>query len=232
MKKKADIYIEVLEGGSVPKYASIDSAGADLIAAENVIIRPFETKIIPLNIKFAIPSNMEVQIRARSGLSLKTKLRLANSVGTIDADYRDVVGVIAENTYNIAMLPYQIVSNVNILKDLNKNYKKERLADYLLKMGIPLNEFITEKHIANHIGGEYIYIDRYGNPYGTIYISKGDKIAQMIVSEYHKANFIPVTNVELIGNNRGGGYGHTGLNDNSINNQIDLHNIQKKIANK
>lgn len=215
MIKTKDIYIQKLEGGEIPTYGSIHSTGADLYAAEDIVIKPFEIKVLPLNIKVAFDESIDMQIRARSGLSLKTTLRIANSIGTIDADYKDIVGVILENTYNVANLPYQIAANIELLKDLNINYKKVRLADYLLAQGVHLNNFITEKHIASHIGGEYIYLDSLGNPYGTIYIKKGDKIAQMVIAEHYKANFIEVDDVSHIGSDRGGGYGHTGINANT-----------------
>ena len=62
------------------------AAGADLFATTDMVILPFQRVAIPLNIKFAIPDNMEIQIRARSGLSLKTDLKTSNSIGTIDED--------------------------------------------------------------------------------------------------------------------------------------------------
>jgi dUTP pyrophosphatase len=45
----------------------------------------------------AIPDGFEVQIRPRSGLALKHGVSLLNSPGTIDSDYRGVVGVIVQN---------------------------------------------------------------------------------------------------------------------------------------
>ena len=58
----------------------------------------------------------------------------------------------------------------------------------------------------------YIYLDKNGNPYGSIYIQKGNRIAQMVLAKYYRANFIHVYDVEEIkGVNRGGGYGHTGF---------------------
>lgn len=38
-----------------------------------------------------------MQVRPRSGMSLKTKVRVANSPGTIDADFRGEVCVIVDN---------------------------------------------------------------------------------------------------------------------------------------
>jgi dUTP pyrophosphatase len=39
----------------------------------------------------------ELQIRARSGLARKNAITLANGVGTIDADYREEIGVLLLN---------------------------------------------------------------------------------------------------------------------------------------
>ena len=45
----------------------------------------------------AIPEGYAVLIQPRSGQSAKTKLRIANTPGLIDAGYRDEIGVIIEN---------------------------------------------------------------------------------------------------------------------------------------
>lgn len=44
-----------------------------------------------------IPEGYEIQVRPRSGVSLKTELRLANSVGTVDQDYKGDVSVLMWN---------------------------------------------------------------------------------------------------------------------------------------
>lgn len=66
-----------------PKYARAGDAGMDVYAVEDEIILPGETKLIPTGIKVAIPLGYELQVRPRSGQSVKTKLRVANSPGTI-----------------------------------------------------------------------------------------------------------------------------------------------------
>ena len=207
-----DLYIEYDESATVPKYETPLAAGADLFAAEDMVIRPFEKVAIPLNLKFAIPSNMEIQIRARSGLSLKTNLKISNSVGTIDADSVSNISVILENNYNIANLPYEIASNIEKLKDLKENYREISLKDYLEEGGQDLKEYEECEKAYKKLLKTYIYLDKNGNPYGSIYIKKGNRIAQMILAKYYKANFIHVDNVEQIkGVNRGGGFGHTGF---------------------
>lgn len=80
-----------------PRYARHGDAGFDLYSTEDVIIEPGETKLIPTGLAFEIPPGFEMQIRPRSGISLKTKLRVANSPGTIDSGYRGEVKVMFEN---------------------------------------------------------------------------------------------------------------------------------------
>lgn len=96
--KKLDHFDEKFD---LPKYESKEAAGADLRAClENkgeLIIAPGERVLIPTAMAFEIASGYEVQIRPRSGLSLKTQLLVVNSPGTIDADYRGEVKIIMGN---------------------------------------------------------------------------------------------------------------------------------------
>lgn len=84
----------------IPTYASEGDAGMDVYAIEDTTILPGETKLIKTGIKVVIPNGYELQVRPRSGQSLKTKLRIANAPGTIDSGYRDEIGIIAENIDN------------------------------------------------------------------------------------------------------------------------------------
>nr|WP_026593023.1 deoxyuridine 5'-triphosphate nucleotidohydrolase [Bacillus sp. UNC437CL72CviS29] len=83
------------EDAVIPQYAKPGDSGFDLVAVEDVIIEPGETKVIPIGLAFEIPIGYEMQIRPRSGISRKTKLRVV--LGTIDSGYRGEVGVIADN---------------------------------------------------------------------------------------------------------------------------------------
>lgn len=94
-----DVYIEVLRDDvQLPTYANPYDAGMDVCAAEDTLIKPGETVIIPTGLKLAIPEGYEIQVRPRSGISYRTPLRLPNSPGTIDAGYRDELGIIMTNT--------------------------------------------------------------------------------------------------------------------------------------
>lgn len=81
----------------MPHYAHDGDAGMDIYALADYVIQPGETVLIPTGFKVVIPDGYELQVRPRSGMSLKTGLRVANSPGTIDSTYRDEVGVIVQN---------------------------------------------------------------------------------------------------------------------------------------
>jgi dUTP diphosphatase len=84
----------------LPKYETPQSAGMDLLAAieSTVVIEAGERGLVPTGLKVALPEGFEAQIRPRSGLALKRGITLANSPGTIDADYRGELGIILLNT--------------------------------------------------------------------------------------------------------------------------------------
>ncbi|PEU35543.1 dUTP diphosphatase [Bacillus toyonensis] len=89
------VKIKRLKEVELPKYAREFDAGFDLVAAEDVVIKPGETKVVPTGLAFEIPPGYELQVRPRSGISRKTFLRVV--LGTVDSGYRSEVGIIAEN---------------------------------------------------------------------------------------------------------------------------------------
>ena len=81
----------------VPTYGSKEAAGFDITVIEDVTINPGGTFLARTGLAFDIPRGFEIQIRPRSGASLNTKMRIANSPGTIDSDYTGEVKLILEN---------------------------------------------------------------------------------------------------------------------------------------
>ena len=81
----------------LPAYATAGSSGMDIRAAEEKIIRPSETVLIPTGFQIEIPPGFEAQVRPRSGLAARSNIGVLNSPGTIDADYRGEVKVILTN---------------------------------------------------------------------------------------------------------------------------------------
>lgn len=115
-----------LDNVELPKYQTTDSAGFDVIAntimkvysgdrevignklekiqkdfiEKGVIkMRSFERILFGTGLTLAeIPKNTELQVRGRSGISLKRGLLTV--LGTVDSDYRSEIGVILQNCNN------------------------------------------------------------------------------------------------------------------------------------
>lgn len=136
------------EDAKIPTYAHDGDAGCDVYALHEMTLEPHQTTIMPLGFKVAVPAGYELQMRPRSGMSAKTKVRVANAPGTIDSSFRGEVGVILDNI------------------------------------------------------GDYPF-----------YITKGMRIAQMVLSEVPVASFQQVSDInEISTTDRGsGGYGSSGV---------------------
>lgn len=97
-KRNVQVAIELChEDAKIPQYAHITDSGADVFALEDITIPPGQTVLVPTGLKVSLPPGFEIQVRAKSGRALNTKLRLANAIGTIDQGYRDEIKVIIEN---------------------------------------------------------------------------------------------------------------------------------------
>jgi dUTP pyrophosphatase len=81
-----------------PVYASEHAAGADLKAAEDIIIPAGEHRLVKTGIKLVMPPGLVGLVHPRSGLALKHGITVLNTPGTIDSDYRGEIGVILYNT--------------------------------------------------------------------------------------------------------------------------------------
>ena len=102
----------------LPFYATKGSAGMDVYSNEELEIEPLSTIIVKTGLFVKIPEGYEIQVRPRSGLSAKSKLRIANSPGTIDSDYLGEIGIIIDN---ISDTYYHLIK------------KGERIAQLVLK---------------------------------------------------------------------------------------------------
>lgn len=201
--------LTLLPHGFLPAYSSLHAAGCDLTATADLILRPGETRLLPLGFIMALPPDCEAQIRPRSGLSLKTTLRVPNTPGTIDADYRHEVGVILENTFNPAALPGLIATRPALMSELTARYHLVRLAD-LLPEPDHRRASSADPLLAAYLE-QTIWVDEAGLPFGTIRINKGDRVAQMVVTTIRRAVFDQETDPAKAGHNRGGGFGSTGV---------------------
>ena len=86
----------------LPSYKTEGSSGMDIMAfVENqIIIYPKNLALIPTGLSVAIPKDVEIQIRPRSGLAIKSSISVLNTPGTIDSDYRGELKIILFNHSN------------------------------------------------------------------------------------------------------------------------------------
>jgi dUTP pyrophosphatase len=98
----------------LPAYETPGAAGADLRAnlpGGAIVLAAGARALVSTGLHMEIPQGFEVQVRPRSGLALKHGITLINSPGTIDADYRGVVGVILGNTGDA---PFEVTHGMRI----------------------------------------------------------------------------------------------------------------------
>lgn len=171
-KRMVSVPIQIIHpDAKLPAYAHETDSGMDLYALEDIIIKPGETVLVPTGIKVALPPGFELQVRPKSGRALKTKLRVANTPGTIDQGYRDEIKVIIENIDP----PIRAIHT----------------------------DFAQSPNDPIPVGA----ID-FGQTYT---IGKGEKFAQLVLAEVPKVAWFEVENVGEIGEDRGGGFGSTGV---------------------
>ena len=82
----------------LPRRATKYSAGYDFYAAVSAEIKPGEKYVIPTNTAVEMDEDDVLLIFPRSSYSIKFGLELVNSVGVIDADYKDQIFIFYRNT--------------------------------------------------------------------------------------------------------------------------------------
>lgn len=82
---------------TVPAQGRKGDAGYDLTSLEDVILQPFERKLINTGISIELPSNYAALVLPRSGNAINKGLSLVNTPGLIDSNYRGELKVIAIN---------------------------------------------------------------------------------------------------------------------------------------
>ena len=86
----------------LPEYKTNGSSGMDLVAFIDrpIKIAPNTLELVPTGLSIAIPEDLEIQIRPRSGLAVKSSIGILNTPGTIDSDYRGELKIILFNHGN------------------------------------------------------------------------------------------------------------------------------------
>lgn len=102
MSKDEQAHIQVavkrIDGGvELPSYAYAGDAGLDLRSSEDVVLKPFERRLVSTGLAVAIPEGYAGYVQPRSGLALREGLSMANTPGLIDSHYRGELKVCAIN---------------------------------------------------------------------------------------------------------------------------------------
>lgn len=104
-----DIRAFFVEGEEIQCYtaanASIKKTAKSMIVDDafciGIALQRGETALIPTGIKANLKEDEWLTVAPRSGLSLKTGLRIANAPGVIDADYNQEIFIILQNTSEV-----------------------------------------------------------------------------------------------------------------------------------
>lgn len=99
----------------LPTKNNPEDSGFDLYALEDTVLLPGETSLIKTGIAFEIDKGFEIQVRPRSGMSLKTKFRVANAPGTVDSTYNGDCSVIGFHAGNESGM-FGLLDVINIKK--------------------------------------------------------------------------------------------------------------------
>ena len=136
----------------LPTKAHPTDSGFDLYASDDVIIEPGETVIVPTGIAVELPPGYEAQIRPRSGVTAKTKLRV--QLGTIDNGYRGEIGVIVDNIAIKAWTDKQLSplkggGGGSYLKDLSGNdlhvSRKFKVGTCIIRKGDRIAQLVIQR---------------------------------------------------------------------------------------
>lgn len=163
-----------------PFYRHRGDAGMDVCAADDYLIMPGQTVLISTNLAVELPEGYELQVRPRSGLSLKTNLIIANSPGTIDAGFRDEIKIIVHNNSDLSLALHTA----------------EKAAPEVEK-------------IHSELGEVCVYDpDVKDAPHGAYKINRGDRIAQIVLAPIYQ--LIWCESDDVVEFDRKGGFGHSG----------------------
>lgn len=163
-----------------PFYRHRGDAGMDICASADYLILPGETVLVGTNLAVELPEGYELQVRPRSGMSLKTNLTIANSPGTIDAGYRDEIKIIVHNNSD-ASLAVKCAEKAS--PDLEK--------------------------VQSELGAVCVYnLDTKSAPHGAYKVCAGDRIAQLVLAPIYE--LIWTESEGKVEFDREGGFGHSG----------------------
>ena len=191
----------------IPKQNKEGDAGFDLAAAETALIWPGQTLAVPTGLHTILAQGTELQVRPRSGLSLRTALRIPNSPGTIDAGYRDEIKVLLYHQGSAFPVSEKVLQKLKPL--IEEAWQSEasfdpvyqaKCRDILAKYDVPIHD-----------------LENSSPSWGPYIIHQGDRIAQAVAAvvpwvewqELDETNRAEAEAQSVA--DRGGGFGSSGV---------------------
>lgn len=92
-------FMKTHEKGRIPTYATDGSGAFDFYSAEDVVVHENYAKAINLGVAMEVPDGHVLLLFPRSSVGKNTGLRMPNSVGVIDSDYRGTIHALYDNVW-------------------------------------------------------------------------------------------------------------------------------------
>ena len=135
---------KTVESATLPLRATEGAAAYDLATVHGGNITPGEAKVFDTGLQMEIPSGYCMLVFSRSGHGFNKGLRLANSVGVIDSDYR---GNIMVKLHNDSKGTYQIEAGDRIAQAMI--IKSEGVEFLPAKLGGSTGNEVTGNEVAS-----------------------------------------------------------------------------------
>lgn len=115
----------------LPEYATAGAACFDIKANETCVVLPGDRCVVSTGLSFEVPDGYVMLVYSRSGHGFNKGVRLVNSVGVIDSDYRGEVLIGLHNDSDV----------------LFKVYKGDRIAQAML-MPVPRATLVEADNLS------------------------------------------------------------------------------------
>ncbi len=179
---------KIREDVELPIKGTAKAAAYDVFAAKDVTVEAGRVAIVPLGFSIALPEGYDLKILSRSGNPKNRGLFIANSVGLVDEDYRDEVGVLVE---------YRPNSTYKVIEKLYKSLTT------FTKNLTSAQQFVLDDARKRLLDAVEV------KPFPPLQIKKGERIAQIQLNKVIPMEFVEVD--ELDETSREGGFGSTGV---------------------
>lgn len=149
----------------LPSYATRESSGFDFFTIKDTFLEEGIPTLIPTGWRVELENNlnnfmnMELQIRPRSGLALKSGITILNTPGTIDQDYRGEIGIIAFWTGKVSSENKFVVDTYSLA-----SYGESKVT-IVKSLVIPKGTRIAQGVICPVYRGIIMEADEFKNPY-------------------------------------------------------------------